>query len=213
MAAEPDQPGQDARIDDPESLSQTKRITELLGRRKRVLDARDEALDALMLGKASREDALGYYRSRIESLILDLWTKFKNEDIENGREYLETREIDTIEVPPPRELHPDDGDLAPGESAPGPKYETIEGLRWFLNNDGAIQVPFTARMHDPPGSQTVVQEMQVPLSTLDKALMACIEFLDEIGVDADISQEEQQTKIDRELLEEVDEWRKQNVEN
>ena len=209
MAAEPQQ---DSRIDDPEQLSQTKRITELLGRRKSVIDARDQALDALMLGQASRENALGYYRSRIESLIIDLWTKFQSEDIENGHEYLEAREIDVIEVPPPAELLPDEGaDLAPGQTIPEPKKRPITGLKWFLENDGVLEVPFTARMHDPPGKRTVIQEMHVPLATLDQALLVCIEFLDEMGVDADISQEEQQTKIDRDLLEEVDEWRKQNV--
>ncbi len=210
MASQPQRT--DAQIDDPEELSQKKRISELLARRKTVIDARDEAFDAQLMGQANEQEALSFYRSRIESLIIDLWTKFKSEDLETGQEYLEEKIIDTVEVPPPAEMMPDDGDnLGPGEKPPETKRIHIRGLRWFLEQDGAIQVPFTARMTDPPGKRTVNQEMQIPLSTLDKALLTCIEFLDEAGIDADLVQKEQQTKIDRELLEEVDEWRQNHV--
>lgn len=210
MAAEPQQP--DVKIDDPEELSQKKRINELLARRKTVIDARDEAFDAQLMGKASREEALAFYRSRIESLIIDLWTKFRSEDLETGTKYLEEELIDTIEVPPPAELLPEEGgNLGPGEKPPDPQYIEIRGLQWFLEQDGEIQVPFTARLNDPPGERTLYQEMEIPISTLDKALLTCIEFLDEAGIDADLVQKEQQTKIDRELLEEVDEWRREHV--
>lgn len=210
MAAGPQQ--HDVKIDDPEALSQTKRINELLSRRKTVIDARDEAFDAQLMGSASREQALAYYRSRIESLIIDLWTKFRSKDLEAGREYLEEEVIDIVEVPPPEEFRREDGgELGPGEKPPEPKQVVIKGLQWFLQQDGEIQVPFTARLHNPPGEQTVYQEMEIPISTLDKALLTCIEFLDEAGIDADLTQEEQQTKIDRDLLEEVDEWRRNHV--
>lgn len=210
MAAEPQ--GQDVTIDDPEELSQKRRVTELLARRKTVIDARDEAFDAQLLGEASREQALSYYRSRIESLIIDLWTKFSSGEIENGRKYLEEEPIDEVEVPPPDELVPDrDADLGPGAKPPEPKTVEIQGLKWFLDQEGPLEVEFTARLHDPPGKQTVVREMEIPLSTLDQALLSCIEFLDEAGIDADLTEEEQQTYIDRDLLEEVDEWRQQNV--
>lgn len=150
MAAEPQDP--DVKIDDPEELSQKKRISELLARRKTVIDARDEAFDAQIMGKASREEALAFYRSRIESLIIDLWTKFRSEDLEAGREYLEDELIDTIEVPPPAELQGGGkGRLGPGEQAPDPKHIDIRGLEWFLEQDGEIRVPFTARLTDPPG--------------------------------------------------------------
>lgn len=206
-------PGQDVKIDDPEQISQAKRIHELLGRRKRVIDARDEAFDAQLLGQASHDEALEYYRSRIESLIIDLYTKFTSEGIENGQHYLEEAVIDTIEVPPPEEFRAGpDGDIGPGQSTPEPKYLEIRGLEWFLNHDGQIQVPFTARTFNPPGERTIMQEISVPRKTLDKALLTCIKFLDDAGIDADLTEEEQQTKITRELLEEVEEWRKQNVE-
>lgn len=213
MSAEEDR---DFAIDDPEELSQKKRINELLHRRKSVIDARDAAIEAQLMGQTPRADALQYYRSRIESLIIDLWTKFKNDEIDVGKEFLEQREIDTIRVDPPASFprSPDDEDLAPGATPPAPKQVRIRGLKWFLENEGAIQVPFTVRMDgdNGPGQRTEVQEVSVPLTTLDKALLTCTEFLDEAGIDADLTTKEQQTRIDRDLLEEVEEWRKQNVE-
>jgi len=171
-------------IDDPEELSQKTRIREILNRRTNVIDARDRAFDAMALGDASRQQALGFYRSRIESLILDLWTKFENEDLDDGREYLESVEIDTVAVPPPEELS--DDRLADGVNAPGPKEATIDGLQWFITNDTTIRVPFTAQSWDPPGEKTVVAEHPVPRRTLDGALVKCMEFIDVTGIDIDI---------------------------
>lgn len=185
MSGAPDPTGQHTQIDDPDQLSQTQRITELLERRRSVIDARDEAFDAQLLGQAAEREALAYYRSRIESLILDLWTKFSAEEMD-GEEYLDSEVIDEVEVPPPEEMRPGSGDLGPGASAPEPKTRTIEGLKWFIENDGPIEVPFTARLSDPPGQQTAVQQVPIPRKTLDKALIKCIEFLDEAGIDADI---------------------------
>jgi len=200
-------------IDDPEELSQTKRINELLARRKAVIDARDEAFDVQLLGEATEQEALAYYRSRLESLIVDLWTKFDGEDFELGQEYLETKDIDTIWVPPPDDVQPGgDADLAPGVDVPDPKPVHVQGLRWFIDHDQTVSVEFTVASWDPPGKQTVTTEVMVPETTLTKGLTACIEFMDETGIDADLNEQEQQTKIDRELLEEVDEWRKQNID-
>jgi len=214
MAA--DQPDE-YRIDDPEELSQKKRINELLSRRQAVLDARDTAIDEAVLGQASEEQAIQHYQSRIESLILDLWTKFESKTIEGseskGREYLEEVLIDEVMVPPPAELLPDSqNDLAAGADPPEPKTVEIQGLEWFIENEPVVSETFTTYSWNPPGEQTAANTRTIPFKTLDKALVYCLKFMDETGIDADFEKEEQQTKIDRELLEEVEEWRQKNVE-
>jgi len=206
-------------IDDPEELSQTKRIREILDRRRGVLEARDRAMDEATLGEVQKRRALQHYQSRIESLILDLWTKFEQVDVEGdteetGIDYLERKEIDTIVVQPPNSLLPHEGDgLAPGVNYPDAKHETITGLRWFIDHDPVITKSFTVTSWDPPGEQTGMNSTYVPIRTLDKALLACMEFIDKAGIDAKFEQKEQRTKIDRDLLEEVDEWRENNVNN
>lgn len=202
-----DHPQTEYRINDPEELSQQQRIKELLERRRDVLDARNQSFDAELLGDVNHAEAVSFYRSRVESLIMDLWTKFTSDPSatakradgagaesgtnteEIGRQYLDREVIDEIEIPPPDELRPTgNGGLAPGADPPDPKTVTIRGLRWFIENDGTIQVPFSAELYDPPGEKTEVREVAVPRETLDQALLKCIEFLDEIGVDADLTE-------------------------
>lgn len=187
MAAEEQEPAFE--IDDPEELSQKTRIKELLSRRTSVIDARDQAFDAMTLGQATQEQARAFYQRRIESLIIDLWTQFQNEDIDAGTKYLFEETIDTVEVPPPAELQ-DAENMAPGESIPQPKKEPIRGLFWFVNNEPIVAAEFTAHTWDPPGQSTYIAERPVPARTLDKALMKCMEFIDETGIDINVRQDQ-----------------------
>lgn len=205
---------QEFAIDDPEDLSQRKRVKELLDRRQDVINARDAAFEAMLFGELPRDAAAQYYRSRIESLILDLWTKFNHAEVEAGNEYLNEKVIDTLTIVPPPELPTDRADerLAPGAEPASAETVTIRGLKWFLEHDEAIEVTFQTRtMIGGPGVDRQTKQVTVPMRTLDQALINCVEFIDKAGIDADISEAEQQTKIDRDLLEEVDEWRQQNV--
>lgn len=200
-------------ISDPEQLSQQKRIKELLNRRSGVIETRTAAKQAWASGELRKIDALRVYQTAIEGLILDLWTKFKNTDVERGQELLYDEVIDTVQVGPPAELLPSDkNDLADGQDYPDAKPVPIKGLDWFINNDPVVEETFTAYTWNPPGEQTMVGQRVLDFDTLDKPVQRCIEFLDETGIDADMEQEEQQTKITRELLEEVDEWRQNNVD-
>lgn len=200
-------------IDDPEELSQKKRVRDILNRRNEVLEARNRALDEELLGQTSHEEALGHYQSRIQSLILDLYTKFKGLEDDAGEELLEREHIDTITVHPPAEIMPDtQQDMAAGVDPPEPKEVPIHGLEWFIENDPVVSAEFTVYSWNPPGEKTAIGQRMVPIKTLDKALLACMEFIDRVGIDANLNETEQQTKIDRDLLEEVDKWRQQNVE-
>jgi len=58
---------------------------------------------------------------------------------------------------------------------------------------------------------TVTKRVRIPRQIIDNAVTALENFVRDIGMDVEWDEEEQQTKIDRDLLEEVDEWRQQNV--
>jgi len=206
-------------IDDHEELSQKSRIRELLQRRKEVLDARNRSKDEELLGSVGHMNAIAHYQTHLETLILDLWTKFGHEPdddaetdggLSKGQQYLKETHITTVTVPPPPEA-PTGNDLAPGAGAPEPKQEKIEGLQWFVKNDPVVTKSFTVRSFNPPGERTYTNSIPLPRSALDEAVALCFEFMNEMGVDADLNQTEQTTKIDRELLEEVDEWRQNNL--
>lgn len=191
----------DFQIDDPEELSQKTRIKELLSRRTNVIDARDQAFDAMTLGQASEEQALNFYRSRVESLILDLWTKFENEDLDKGAKYLTSEPIDTVYVPPPPELSSEN--LAPGVTPPEPKPRKIAGLKWFIENEGFVTAEFTAQSWDPPGERTVVNRRTLPRRTIDRGLVKCMEFIDEAGIDVAVEDNDKEATADySDILEE-----------
>ncbi len=217
MAESYEQP-QEFEVDDPEDLSQKKRVRDLLNRRNDVIEARNMALDEQLLGEANQQQALAHYQSRIESLIIDLYTKFagyndEDSDENLGEEYLQEVQIDTIEIPPPPEMQQKtQTDLAPGESLPESKTVEIRGLEWFIENEPVVTKHFTVKSWNPPQEMTVPNSRLIPFRTLDKALLKCTEFMDEIGIDAQLDEKEQQTKIDKDLLEEVDEWRQKKVE-
>lgn len=186
MATNSDNP-EEFRIGDPEEISQKTRIQELLSRRSGVIDSRDAAVDAVKFGQADERTAREFYQSRIESLVIDLWTKFESSDLETGEEYLKAAEIDTFTVEPPSELIPSDrADMAAGEDLPDAKEYTIEGLEWFIENDAVIEVPFTAYTWNPPGEKTVPSKVLIPWETLDRGLIMCMKFIDETGIDADL---------------------------
>jgi hypothetical protein len=189
-----------ARIEDPEELSQQKRINELLDRRQAVLEARDRAIDEATLGQATEQDALQHYQSRIESLILDLWTKFESESTANekkGRQYLDHEHIDSIMVPPPADLLPNsESDMAAGADYPDPKAVHIEGLRWFIENEPVVTRSFTIQSWNPPGEYTGTNSRHVPFRTLDKALVYCLKFMDETGIDADFEDDTDDAEFD-----------------
>ncbi len=88
----------------------------------------------------------------------------------------------------------------------GPEVEAHE-LRSELSDPNATIRPRNHRTEPIEVDKTV----QLPKSIIDNAVTAMENFVRELGLDIDFEEEEQQTKIDRDLLEEVDEWRRNNV--
>lgn len=184
-------------IDDPEKLSQNKRIKEILNRRSGVIDARNEAIDAYLTGELTKQQAITVYHSRIVSLILDLYSKFRNADDDAGEDYLYHDEIATVTIHPPRSLMPDsEHDLAAGASTPDSKTRTIEGLTWFVENDPVVTATFSVYRWNPPGEQSDINQSVLDFDTLDQAFMACMDFIDEAGIDADFADDNDDAEFD-----------------
>lgn len=200
-------------IDDPEDLSQNTRIREILDRRYQTLEARDRLREMADMGELSEERVLKHYRSRLESLILELWNVFENLESDEGREFLESKPIAVVHIPPPQSLLETAEELPPGVSQPTAVRKRIDGLKWFLDNPTTLTEKFQVQSLTPPKTITETNEYLLQWHELDAALEATLEFIDTAGIDADVTEEEQQVKITRELLEEVEEWRQQHTSN
>jgi len=206
-------PEEEMRIDDPEELSQRKRIKEILNRRKDVIDARIDAKNMWVSGELDQIEAVRLYQNAIQGMILDLRPKIKSSDDVDGETLLEDKAIATVTVfPPMNEIPENQRDFAAGADQPDPKTVTIRGLEWFVHHDPVIRRKFELTTWNPPQKTKVTGQSIIGFDVLDKALEECIQFVDDSGIDADMEEQEQQTKIDRDLLEEVDEWQNQNVD-
>lgn len=185
MAVDNDNTG---KIDDPQDTAQNERIKAILRRREEVLEARDRAKDQYYLSDIPQERAVMHYQSRLETLIVDLHNKFRHELVEGETDFWRDKEIATVEIPPPPALT-DDENLAPGEEAPTPKHATITGLSWFISHDPVIRREFTVRGWNPPRELSEPSEVVLGFEVIDEAVMACFEFMNSLGIDADIEPE------------------------
>jgi len=88
----------------------------------------------------------------------------------------------------------------------GPDVSAAD-IRSQLQQSGVRVSPGTHR-NEP---LTVTKRVRIPRQIIDNAVTELENFVRDIGMDVEWDEEEQQTKIDRDLLEEVDEWRQQNV--
>lgn len=184
------------RIDDPDQLSQNKRINELLSRREDVIDARNQALELYLTGELRKEQALMLYQAQIESLIIDLWTKFTKTNSERGKELLHDEAIATVSVSPPAELLGEQHDMAAGEEMPEPKTVTIHGLKWFIENDPIVHRQFSTHKWNPPGKKVATGKTILDFGILDEALLKIMEFIHEAGIDADLEDDTEDAEFD-----------------
>jgi hypothetical protein len=116
-----------------------------------------------------------------------------------------------------------------------PREYQVRGLKTFANAPAEWSEEWTlmwgpeisaedlrAQINDPRVSVqprehrtqpiTVVKSARVPKHVIDDVITCLEQFVRDVGLDIEFSKEEQQTKIDRDLLEEVDEWRQNNVQ-
>lgn len=193
----------DQAVDDPDKISQTTRIRELLERRRNAIDAAEEAGIAAVSGELSPEQARMFYLQRLRSLIIDLWTKFGDgqqadegnkegdDDKSTAKNYLDDYKIGEMQVPVPESLPTSvrDRRLAPGASPPEPKVVEVNGLGWFVRNDFPLEVGWQVRAMTGGGHSVQSETVAVvpPMSLLNDALIACTEFMDEMGIDVEIA--------------------------
>ena len=187
----------DPTLRDPEEYSQTKRIQEILNRRRETLDIRNQARREWAFGEINEAAALDVYRHEVETLIIDLWSKLRvdadSEIAETATEYLHEVDVGTLRIDPPESMPtaPNDERLAPGADPVSPRAVTMQGLNFLFDYPDGVQVQFQARVRTPrPQTITEVVDRQLRWQEIDAFLLRAVEFIDKIGVDADFGDAE-----------------------
>lgn len=174
----------DFEVKDGNELSNKSRIRDLLQRRKEVLDARNDARAEMQVNGGNPVSALEIYYTYLTGFIMDLWTKLV--ETEAGVKLLKTQPIHQFTIHPPQEKV-EKIQAANGVEPPEPKIVTIKGLNWLLQRNSVIvTADFEVQLWNPPGTKTIHARQPIPWTALDRAFIGCQEYMNEIGVDADL---------------------------
>lgn len=188
--------------------TQQQRVSSLLEAKTRVLDIEKEIEEGLLLGIIDEQTANHVLRRAVEHYIYEVEPLVKQDEY-RADYWGELQERD-------------DGSqvwVGPGlgsMSLPNGGTYRFHGLSDVVDAPNPIVVEWTEHNHSAFDGGTTThrrETRQIPRRILMNAFRRVNAFLYELGVDLNVEEAEQQTKISRELLEEVDEWRKQNIEN
>jgi len=214
--AEPTKTG----VVDEENYSHSRRQQLIEDTRERAVEVRTEARSQMISGQLSRRDARQHYRGAVESYLLQVVPLLRQEqaDADFETDYLEEAEIGTITFEPPSELKQFARDniirLANGSKVPTERTVAVRGLETVLSLPSPISQTWSVVVDKAGGPDKRVARTtkELPLSLLDEVMQTTDKALSEFDIGIKLDEKEQQTKITKELLKEVDEWRQQNLD-
>jgi len=201
------QPQQDIAVADPDNFARTRQLRSIFDARKNFIETRRNAR-ALMqkeeIKKPKKNDRI--YRA-LQDFIVLIQPVFLQDPA--GRQLLEEEKIVVSGCCLPTELpESDDERLARRQKAIAQEKGVFDGPGLYFN-----------------GAASIINSEQRVIYPTSTELMKCLprerfsfrvfgriqKIMSDVGLGVDTS-EEQQTKITDDLLKEVDQWRKQNVQ-
>jgi len=214
--AEPKKTG----VVDEENYSHGRRQKLIEDTRERAVEVRTEARSQMISGQLSRRDARQHYRGAVEGYLLHVVPLLRQEqaDADFETDYLQGVEIGTIDFEPPDELRDFARDniirLAKGSKVPTQRTVAVRGLETVLSLPSPLAQTWSVVVDKAgPDKRVARTTKELPLSLLDECMQVTDKALSEFDIGVKLDEKEQQTKITRELLKEVDEWRQQNLQN
>jgi len=209
--------GQPSGIVDKEDFSHNRRQQLIEEYRERTFQIRTEAHGQLVAGNLSQRDARRYYRGAVESYLLQVLPVLERDDIEWSQNYLHAVDLGTVEFQPPEALVTYAREnvirLPDGQSVPTPTVRSVTGLRSILDLPAPLSVRYSVVVRDGGGLNRAdeIVTKEIPRSIMDSALQLTDKALADADLGINIGEKTNQTKITDKTIEEVDEWREQNV--
>jgi hypothetical protein len=194
-------------------------------RRKRLLeDLREHAINVQLdvrsrqaRGQISTQQARTEYRGAVRQYLRETFQILQRDDVTLSADYLGGIELGAVTFDPPRELvalaEQHLGRLAPGEEVPTRATKQIVGLRAVVDLPSPLTHTFSVAYRQGGAIRTERRTVKAELSeqVLDRAVEQADAALSEVELGVQVDAGEQVVKIDRDLLEEVDEWRQANL--
>lgn len=189
--------GSNAKVEDPENLNQSQRLREIHEARQQVRSVRNKTRSEQVFGSIADGQLDGVYRAAVESYILSLQPLIVSEEVEDSARLWDSEEIGEFVV------------RAPGKT----QTVTIKGVKDILYRNSPLELEFRVETNSERAGKTserrIVQK-EIPRRVLDRAVMKCDRFRQDIGLGIDV-ESTKTTKITDDLIQEVEEWREENI--
>lgn len=203
---------------DVDEIVRQERVRAIFDARRECRDKRSKAKAQTYQGRTNVGRAL--YRDAVEGYVREVQTFLTQ--TEKGETLWNDFHFGTIDVTPSVEEVPgntdkkrlDDGTII--AKAPDGREIPVRGLNALFE----LSPPFTARFEvvtESVGrgrretSKKLNVEREIPIRILDQMFAAINQYLADIGFDIEVGKSQQHTKLDDDLLEEVEQWRRENV--
>lgn len=195
---------------DVDEIVRQERVRSIFDSRRTVREVRLEA-------KTGREP-IDSFRVALEGYVREVEPLFAQ--TEDGQHYWRNRHYGNIVVEPTVEEMVGDTNkkqLADGTrvvTEPEARTVRVHGLNSLFQDNMAVEIEVevpTVRRGKQTESKTVPVSPELPLSVLDEMYSGVNSYLAQIGFDVEVGKAEQHTKFDDDLVEELRDWREENL--
>lgn len=228
MSAESEGSGQDEdnskefSIADEKQYNQHRRLKSIHDARDRAREVEHQVLDPDVsideqVGNRQYRVAVTDYVKEIEGIAARLVTDVEEVD-EDLYEYWFEADLGTVVLYPPDEImeafNSDDTRVI-GDPDIDPRSWDIVGLHGYLNAPHMFTHEYSIHVRQRHAGKGKFEETawtEMPIEISEKAFRYASLFLAQIGLDVKIDESEHRVKIDEELIDEVEEWRQENLQ-
>lgn len=201
-----------------DEMVRQERVRSIFESKRSCRDARTKASNEAAIGDVNA--GLIVYRNALETYVREVEPLFAQ--TEAGRRYWSDYDFGEVDLRPRyeniEEIYRGSGVV---EDADPVDRDTailqLRGLRSLFETDTPIKVPFKIFTKHKKKSRSglsmveTVSHNNIPLRTLDRMYAVTNGYLAEIGFGVEVGKAEQHTKLDDDLLDEVEAWRRENL--
>lgn len=206
------------RVADPEEFNQTTRLRTLNETRKRA----GEIIEATMTRLRTEEgfgvdDRQQILRAAVFRYLMEIeWLAHSAE----AEDLLQNDTFGNVKLDPPQRLQQlarTDTEGYPrliGSPNLTPKQWTIKGINGYLTAPEVFEASWSVtveKRHGGPERITETQATYMPANVSLNAFRMANKFLNENGIDIELAEKQHRAIVDEDVLEKIEQWRKQNI--
>lgn len=182
-------------VEDPEDYSTSTRLQQIYDARRELREMRRQAAQHRHSGgNQAKMRAVQYYRSAVESYLLEVDTLLRQHD--PGPQLWSKKHYGTVTIRPPGDFEKKrgyyratnikrDGNLPlKVKTIPDPKQVEIVGLKWLFKAESPVKAAFEYDVHSNTFGEThtKVARAYVSWTTLNQMVSDVNSFLGELGI-------------------------------